>query len=533
MSLIRCTAVLWALVCFSHLLGAQENVLRDINGDPLPPGAIGRLGKMAFRLAAPASAACYLEHGSKLLVKTRDATYRTAGTFLLFDSQSGKELNRITWQAPRALRGDEESYSFSEWCLSPSGQLLARVDPRASRSTTRFQWQEVTTGKIVATIEVAGGSFHLPQFSPDGKYFAVIASKERDPRDYPKVDNEGPAVIRMWDVRTQREFRTFTLPPQSKETFRPRRFAFSPNGAYLAGSGVGVDKKSVVRVWQVAGEKPSWALDGPRDDPENPTPVAFSPDSKTIAALHAGQLGLWEAASGKQVKLVAEYDAACGMLGFSPDGGRVLACLPYDVNRRGPRQLQMWDCKTGKEVDFPVQQPIGFMFSRSGDTLLVADRHQERIVICDGATGKTRHSIPVDYTNFDRHSIGLGWPIALSPDGKTLALADKAGQVRRLSIATGLALPSPGGATDVAEALAFSPDGKKLLAVGTAGRCFMKWMGANRLCPSWSIRLKTPSPAIFTTLRTSRWVVLCNPMPTVSPWPATANARPPAGPTAW
>ena len=37
----------------------------------------------------------------------------------------------------------------------------------------------------------------------------------------------------------------------------------------------------------------------------------------------------------------------------------------------------MWDCKTGKEFDFPVQQPLGFMFSRSGDTLLVADRHQE------------------------------------------------------------------------------------------------------------------------------------------------------------
>jgi len=482
MSLTRCTAFLLAFVSFSHLLGAQENGLKDVNGDPLPPGAIGRLGKLAFRLAAPASAARYLDEGSKLLVKTHDASYRTDGTFQLFDAQSGKELNRITCQEQRALR-DEGIYSFPEWCLSRSGQWLARVDPIASRSTTRFQWLEVTTGKIVAAIEVTGGSFHHPQFSPDGKHFAVIASKERDPKEYPKADNEGPAAIRIWDVDTQREIRTFTLPPQSKETFRPRRFAFSPNGAYVAASGPGVGKEGVVQVWEVAGEKPLWALDGPRDDPENPTPFAFSPDSKTLAAFHAGQLGLWEAAGGKQVKLVADYDAACGMLGFSPDGSRLLACKPYDVNRRGPRQLQMWDCRTGKEFDLPVQQAMGFMFSRSGDTLLVADRQQERIVICDGATGKARHSIPVDYMHFDRNSNGLGWPIALSPDGKTLALADKAGQIQRLSIATGLGLPSLGVATDVAEALAFSPDGKKLLAAGTARALLHEVDGSNPPLP--------------------------------------------------
>jgi WD40 repeat protein len=468
MSLTRCTVVLWAFVSFSHPLGAQENVLKDVNGDPLPPGAVGRLGKLAFRLAAPASAARYVDDGGKLLVKTRDASYRTDGAFQLFDAQSGKELNRIICQAQRTSLDEKGGDSFPEWCLSPSGQWVARVDPHASKSTTRFQWQEMTTGKIVASIEVAGATFHHPQFSPDGKHFAVIASRERDPTEYPKADNEGPAVIRMWDVGAQREIRTFTLPPESRETFRPRRFAFSPNGAYVAASGVGVDKKSVVQVWEAAGEKPVWSLDGPPDDPDNPTPFAFSPDGKSLAAFHDGKLGLWEAASGKQVKLVGDYDAPCGMLGFSPDGSRLLACKPYDVNRRGPRQLLMWDCGTGKEFDFPVQQPIGFTFSRSGDTLLVADRDQERIVICDGATGKAKHSIPVDYTNFDRRSTGLGWPIALSPDGKTLALADKAGQIQRLSIATGLALPAPGPATDVAEALAFLPDGKKLLAVGAA-----------------------------------------------------------------
>src|SRR5262249_9366841 len=51
---------------------------------------------------------------------------------------------------------------------------------------------------------------------------------------------------------------------------------------------------------------------------------------------------------------------------------------------------------------------------------------------------------------------------------KTLVFADRAGQIRRVSAATGKALPAPGVASEVAEALAFSPDGKKLLAVGRA-----------------------------------------------------------------
>ena len=263
MSLTRCIAVLWAFVSFSHLLGAQENGLKDINGDPLPPGAIGRLGKLAFRLPAPGSAALYLDDGSKLLVKTDDATYRTDGTFLLFDAQSGKEVNRIIWQKQQALR-DAGIYSFPEWCLSPNGRWLARVDPRASKSTTRFQWQEVATGKIVATIEVAGGSFHHPQFSPDGKHFAVIASKERDPTEYPRVDNEGPAVIRMWDVSTQREIRTFTLPPQVQGNLSAAPFCiFTQRPLRGIASGPGVGNKGVVQVWEVAGEKPLWSLDGP------------------------------------------------------------------------------------------------------------------------------------------------------------------------------------------------------------------------------------------------------------------------------
>lgn len=471
MSLVRCGGVLWALTFLAQPLCAQVLLLKDANGDPLPPGAIGRLGNLAFRVAAPVETVRYLDGGSKFLVKTRDADYRIDGCFQLFDAQSGKELNRFTSQMSAELRAllyedKRDDYpGFPEWCISPNGKWLARVDPVAGKSTTKVQWQEVATGKVVATIEVAKCYFHQPQFSPDSKTIAMIA--RQTPFNH-KFGKDAPALIRMWDVATQREVRTFAPPPQSKETFWPRRFAFSHDGAYLAASGLGGGKNGVVRVWEVAGEKPSWALDGQQDERDCPTPFAFSPDSRAVAALHDGKLGWWDAATGKQVKVVADYDARCAILEFSPDGGRLLACKPYDINGRGPEQIQMWDCSTGKQIDLPVDQPAGFAFSQAGDTLVVADHRQGSILICDGASGRAKHSIRVEKMYPDRDWQGLGWPFALSPDGKTLVFGDKAGQIQRFSVATGKALPATGFASAVAEALAFSPDGKKILAAGQA-----------------------------------------------------------------
>jgi hypothetical protein len=130
MSLVRCAGVLWAFAILVHPLCAPRQVLKDDHGEPLPPEPIGRLGSLEFRVAAPVVVARYLDGGNKLLVKTNDASYRTDGNFQLFDAQSGKELNRISWQESaeqRALwREDRGYYSYPEWCLSPDRQWLAR-----------------------------------------------------------------------------------------------------------------------------------------------------------------------------------------------------------------------------------------------------------------------------------------------------------------------------------------------------------------------------------------------------------------------
>src|SRR5260221_8215977 len=95
MTVVRCVWVLWALTYLADPTRAQE-MLKDVHGDPLPVGAIGRLGKLAFRVASPVDAVRYLDGGSKFLVKTRNAVYHADGCFQLFDARSGKELSRFT-----------------------------------------------------------------------------------------------------------------------------------------------------------------------------------------------------------------------------------------------------------------------------------------------------------------------------------------------------------------------------------------------------------------------------------------------------
>src|SRR5207244_2466193 len=92
--------------------------------------------------------------------------------------------------------------------------------------------------------------------------------------------------------------------------------------------------------------------------------LAFSPDGKHLATLHAGGVvRIWDWAAAKQV-LTLDLPVAVNIwtpLGYTPDGNCLLTVARHiaDDTPLSPRAIVLWDAKTGKKVrGIPV--PVSF-----------------------------------------------------------------------------------------------------------------------------------------------------------------------------
>jgi WD40 repeat protein len=75
--------------------------------------------------------------------------------------------------------------------------------------------------------------------------------------------------------------------------------------------------------------------------------VAFSPDGKTLASgdgteFRAGEIKLWDAASGQERASLKGHTERVASLCFSPDG-KILASADLD------KTIKLWDVRTGQE----------------------------------------------------------------------------------------------------------------------------------------------------------------------------------------
>jgi WD40 repeat protein len=167
--------------------------------------------------------------------------------------------------------------------------------------------------------------------------------------------------------------------------------------------------------------------------------MRFRPDSKTLlVATGGGDLYHFNARTGEQLKkLLADYRT------------------PQQIQARNPREPQL-----GRGA-----------FSADGTTLVTSS--DEWIYVWDADTAALRLQI--------RHPHNHGCNLCLSPDGRTLAVADLlyfdnhgVDAIRLCDMETGdqvLALDSAG---DRAVVLSFSPDGKRLLT-GLANGSALIW----------------------------------------------------------
>jgi RNA polymerase sigma factor (sigma-70 family) len=307
--------------------------------------------------------------------------------------------------------------------LAPDGKTL--LAPGA----TRLHLYDVAKGEELAVTRGPDGRVAGIAFSPDGKTIATAN-----------------APVTLWKVADGRELRQF---PHNVEDL-VRTVAFSPNGRYLAWAKSG----KTLCLWDVVANREARELGISQG---GTFAIAFSGDSKTLAALGGNTVHVWDVERGQ---VLHERRGVFCWGGFAlTSDGKMLATESED------HKIHVWELATGKErfefAGLLRGETRSMAFSPDGKQLVLAG--QDAKVRCVAVeNGKEVQSFDTVGSNNSA--------VAISPDGKLLVAANhKEAVVRIWDRATGKELPALRGHRAAVLALAFSADGKYLASAGSEG----------------------------------------------------------------
>ncbi|HKB38374.1 MAG TPA: WD40 repeat domain-containing protein, partial [Gemmataceae bacterium] len=495
--------------------------------NPLPPGALARLGSARFRESYCQFYATAFAPDNRSL-----AAIDVSGRITLWRMSTGKMVRQF---APPLDGGKPQSahevHAFI--AFSPDGKRVLAGMNRGSFCRPLFLW-DTTTGKEVCRMDGGQDGFVAAAASPD---FKLLAASRQD------------GAVLLWETSTGKRLQRWQAPPCGVQTL-----AFSPDGKTLALAG-----DNLVRLWEVSTGKERRRLEGhrarvsalafhpdgktlasadrdrhfilwdimrgqpvqqwtaemderARPDTDSMYVVAFSPDGKTLTSGDRERtVALWSVPSGKRLRQIQmggnsspflslaadgktlavggdnaiflwdlatgravypRHDGALAHLTFTPDGGTVHAVAGDRVER--------WSARTGEHLG-TLQMVYAPILACGGRLVIDRLRDGDRMRVREVASGK-------ELRTFETRR-GPALPRMLSPDGRTLAVSSglNVATLHLFDIDTGKELHRVGTYGAYIAALDFSPDGRLLATVDGTGRPGGQGAEAAR-CHLWDVR---------------------------------------------
>ncbi|HEY7428360.1 MAG TPA: PQQ-binding-like beta-propeller repeat protein [Gemmataceae bacterium] len=460
---------------------------RDRFGDPLPDGAVARLGSLHLRNEQAIFTVAFAADGKTLIAC--DANFLS-----YWDPATGKRVRREALKNPAGVRLRRFSADGKTLIQSGHDNVVRFMDTAtgAEQSTLNYaqcsfiQALDVSRdGKVLAAIHrasialwnVANGKLlhefkgapivplapnQLIALTADGKQLVLAHSD---------------SSLHVVDVASGKEVRAIEmppLPPGRHPSQRVQRLALSPDGRYLVYGG----SATPLTVCDLATGKRLREL---APAPGILSGLAFTPNGRFLAVDEFTRIRLIGVLSGKEIRKLPALPGANSTLAFSPDG-RTLAAA------RGSHTISLWDVATDR-------QPHPIVGHEAAIQSIVFFPDGKRLVSADYNRGMIVWDIASSRDLARRENSTPSQSVAVDDDGNAVQFVGYDVAVHRWDLRTGREERQQVLAGLPTNQLALSPDGRSM-AIVTAGRTRQLQL----------FDLKNNKSAVLQTLPAQGWV---------------------------
>jgi RNA polymerase sigma factor (sigma-70 family) len=356
------------------------------------------------------------------------AGYWGEGSYNLWDVATGRRL----------------SHEESRHALTPAVRLSRTGDRIVTAGYSSISTWETTTGGRLNSVDLPPRPSPISSISPDSRYAATLTG-----------DGAARQLV-IWDIVARHLLHRWPMPMATNTSYVS--MAFSPDSSALVTWLAG--KETDLRLWDVRTGKEIRSFKQTTIHPRQPVRLNFTADGKTLSIadwIHQGHFHALDLSSGKE--LVSWQLARLPNGGYfwrsfavSPDGA-LGACLRGEASDGKPAQgrVTLCDAKTGKVLRRWSDSGIGArhfeQMTFSPDGRLLASSDLNVVHLWEVATGNEVHAF--------RGHLGDIMSLSFSASGRRLASSstDSTVLVWDFGMALGVVESSPRvpGDTELAE----------------------------------------------------------------------------------